>query len=35
VIAAGGEGYEGKKVNLKISIAWELNPDLQRERREH
>ena len=35
VIATGGEGEEGKKVNLKISLARELNPGLQSERREH
>jgi hypothetical protein len=28
----GGEGEEGEKVNLKICLARELNPGLQRER---
>ena len=35
MIATGGEGDEGEKVNLKICIAEELNPGLQRERRDH
>ena len=35
VIATGGDGEEGEKVNLKIYLAGELNPGLQRERREH
>ena len=35
VIATGGEGEQGEKVNLKICLAVELNPGLQRERREH
>ena len=34
MIATGGEGEEGEKVNLKISLAGELNPGLQLERRE-
>ena len=35
MIATGGEGEEGEegeKVNLKICLAGELNPGLQRER---
>ena len=35
MIATGGEGEEGEKVNLKICLAGELNQGLQRERREH
>ena len=37
VIATGGEGEGegGGKVNLKSCQARELNPGLQRERREH
>ena len=35
VIATGGEGEEGEKVNLKTCLAGESNPGLQRERREH
>jgi hypothetical protein len=35
VIATGGEGEEGEKVYLKICLARELNPVLQRDRREH
>ena len=35
VIATGGEGEGGEKVNLKSCQARELNPGLQRERREH
>ena len=35
MIATGGEGEEGEKVSLKICLAGELNPGLQRERREH
>ena len=35
VIATGGEGEKGGKVNLKICLAGELNPGNQRERREH
>ena len=35
VIATGGEGEEGEKVDLKICLAGELNSGLQRERREH
>ena len=34
MISTGGEGEEGEKVNLKICLARELNPGLQRERRE-
>ena len=34
LIGTGGEGEEGEKVNLKICLAGELNPGLQRERRE-
>ena len=34
-MATGGEGEEGEKGNLKICLAGELNPGLQRERREH
>ena len=34
MIATGGEGEEGEKVNLKICLARELNPGLQRERPE-
>ena len=34
MIATGGEGEEGEKVDLKICLARELNPGLQRERRE-
>ena len=34
-IATGGEEEEGEKVNLKICLAGELNPGLQRERQEH
>ena len=30
-----GTGGEGEKVNLKNCLAGELNPGLQRERREH
>ena len=33
MIATGGEGEEGEKVNMKICLARELNPGLQRERR--
>ena len=32
MIATGGEGEEGEKVNLKICLAGELNLSLQRER---
>ena len=35
MIVTGGEGEEGEKVNLKISLAGELNLGLQRERQEH
>ena len=28
VIATGGEGEKGEKVNVKIILARELNPDL-------
>ena len=35
VIATGGEGEEGEIVKVKICLAGELNPGLQRERREH
>jgi hypothetical protein len=35
VIATGGEGEAGEKVNLKICLVGELNPGLQHERREH
>jgi hypothetical protein len=35
VIAKGGEGEEGEKVDLKIYLAGELNPGVQRKRREH
>ena len=35
VIATGGEGEEGEKVDLKICLSGELNPSLQRERPEH
>ena len=31
MIATGGEGKDGEKVNLKICLAGELNPDLQHE----
>ena len=31
MIATGGEGEEGEKVNLKICLAGELNPGLQKE----
>jgi hypothetical protein len=34
VITTGGEG-EGEKVNLKVCVAGELKPGLQRERQEH
>ena len=35
LIATGGDGEEGEKVDLKICLAGELNPGLQLERREH
>jgi hypothetical protein len=35
VIVTGGEGEEGEKVNLKICLAGELNPGLQREKPEN
>ena len=35
VIATGGEGEEGEKVNLKSCLARDLNPSLQHERQEH
>ena len=35
MIATGREGEEGEKVDFKICLAWELNQDLQHERREH
>jgi hypothetical protein len=35
VIATGGEGEEGEKIDLKICLARELNLGLQHERREH
>ena len=35
VIATGGEGEEGEKVNYKICLTRELNPGLLGERREH
>ena len=35
VILTGGEEEEGEKVNLKICLAGELNPNVQRERQEH
>ena len=35
VIATGGEEEEGEKVGLKICLAGELDPGLQRDRREH
>jgi hypothetical protein len=31
VIATGGEGEEGEKVNLKICLARELNPGVKGE----
>ena len=33
MIVIGGEGEEEEKVNLKICLAGELNPGLQRDRR--
>ena len=35
MIATGGGGEEGEKVNLKICLAGELNLGLQSERRKH
>ena len=35
MIATGGEGEEGEKVDLKICLARELNLGLQHERGEH
>jgi len=35
VIGEGDKGEEGEKVDKKICLAGELNPGLQRERREH
>ena len=34
MILTGGEGEVGEKVNLKICLAGELNPGLQRERQD-
>ena len=35
MIATGGEGEEGEKVNLKICLAGELNPGLKGNRTDH
>jgi hypothetical protein len=34
MIATEGKGEKEEKVDLKICLVWELNPGLQRERRE-
>ena len=35
MIATGGEGEQGEKVELKICLAGELNSGLHRERQGH